>query len=69
MLHADMINSNFASALVTRVSSLRDSPQYSDLEIWTLTRSYFAHTIVLFTRSRDWDRGLDLNSSALAVMC
>ena len=69
MLHAGMTNSSFALALVTRVSSLRDSPQYSDLEIWTPTRSYFAHKIALSTRSRDWDRGLDLNSSALAVMC
>ena len=68
MLHADMTISGFASALVTRVSSLRDSPQYSDLEIWTPTRSYFAHKIVLSTRSRDWGRGLDLSSSAVAVL-
>ena len=70
MLHADadMTNSNFASALGTRVSSLRDGPQYSDLEIWTPTRSYFAHKIALSTRSRDWDRGLDLSSSAVAVL-
>ena len=69
MLHACMTNSSFALALVIRVSSLRYSPQYSDLEIWTPTRSYFAHTIVLSnTRSRDWDRGLDLSSSAVAVL-
>ena len=70
MLHAGMTNSSFALALVMRVSSLRYSPQYSDLEIWTPTRSYFAHTIVLSTRSRDWgqSRGLDLSSSAVAVL-
>ena len=54
MLHAGMTNSSFALALVMRVLSLRYSPQYLDLEIWTPTRSYFAHTIVLSTRSRDW---------------
>ena len=53
MLHAGMTNSSFALALVMRVLSLRYSPQYLDLEIWTPTRSYFAHTIVLSTRSRD----------------
>ena len=34
MLHADMTNSGFASALVTRVSSLSDSPQYSEKELF-----------------------------------
>ena len=68
MLHVDMTNSSFASALVTRVSSLRDSPQYSDLEILTPTRSFFAHKIVLSARSSDWGRGLDLSSSAVAVL-
>ena len=68
MLHAGMTNSSFALALVTRVSSLRDSPQYSDLEILTPTRSFFAHKIVLSARSSDWGRGLDLSSSAVAVL-
>ena len=59
---------SFSEALVTRVSSLRDSPLYSDLEILTPTRSFFAHKIVLSARSRDWGRGVDLSSSAVAVL-
>ena len=56
---------DFASALIRRVSSLRDSPQYSDLEILTPTRSYNAHKIVLSSRSSDWGPGVDLTSSVV----
>ena len=61
MLHVDMTNSSFALALVTRVSSLRDGPQYSDV-------SGHQQGAILHTRLRDWDRGLDLSSSAVAVL-
>ena len=54
---------DFASALVTRVASMRDNPLYSDLEILTPTRSYKAHKIVLSARSSDWGLGVDLSSS------
>ena len=40
----------------------RDSPLYSDLEFLTPTRSFFS------ARSSDWGRGLDLSSSAMAVL-
>ena len=56
---------NFASALKTRVLSLRDNPQYSDLEIITPSRSYNAHKIILSARSGDLGRGVDLISSVV----
>ena len=56
---------DFSSALVTRVSSLRDNPQYSDLEIIIPTRSFHAHKIILSARSSDWGRGVDLSSSVV----
>ena len=66
--HDDMacgMMTNFASALKTRVLSLRDNPQYSDLEIITPSRSYNAHKIILSARSGDWGRGVDLISSVV----
>ena len=56
---------DFSSALVTRVASLRDNPQYSDLEIITPTRSFHAHKIILSARSSDWGRGVDLSTSVV----
>ena len=56
---------DLSSALVTRVASLRDNPQYSDLEIITPTRSFHAHKIILSARSSDWGRGVDLSTSVL----
>ena len=56
---------DLSSALVTRVASLRDNPQYSDLEILTPTRSFHAHKIILWARSSDWGRGVDLSSSVV----
>ena len=55
----------FSSALVTRAASLRDNPQYSDLEIIIPTRSFHAHKIILSARSSDWGRGVDLSSSVV----
>ena len=44
-------------ALRRRVMSLRDNPQFSDLEIITPSKSYHAHKLVLSARSSDWGRG------------
>ena len=54
---------DFSSALMTKVASLRDNPQYSDLEI--ITRSFHAHKIILSARSSDWGRGVDLSTSVV----
>ena len=54
---------DLSSALVTRVASLRDNPQHSDLEI--ITPTFYAHEIILSARSSDWCRGLDLSTSVV----
>ena len=63
LLNRRMID--LSSAIVTRVASLRDNPQYSDLEIITPTRSFHAHKIILSARSSDWGRGVDLSTSVV----
>ena len=45
--------------------SLRDNPQFSDLEIITPSKSYHAHKLVLSARSSDWGKGQDLSSAVL----
>ena len=52
-------------ALRRRVMSLRDNPQFSDLEIITPSKSYHAHKLVLSARSSDWGKGQDLSSAVL----
>ena len=58
----DNMMKNFSEALVTRVSSMRDSSPLLGLDILTPTRGFIS------ARSSDWGRGLDVSSSAVAVL-
>ena len=51
--------------MARRVLSLRDNPEFSDVEILTPSRSYHGHKIVLSARSCDWGKGQDLSSHVL----
>ena len=52
-------------ALPRRVRSLRDSPEFSDVEILTPSRSFHGPKLVLSARSCDWGKGQDLRSAVL----
>ena len=52
-------------ALRRRVMSLKNNPQFSDVEIITPCRTYHAHKLVLSARSSDWGKGQDLSSAVL----
>ena len=52
-------------ALPRRVRSLRDNPEFSDVEILTPSRSFHGHKLVLSARSYDWGKGQDLSSAVL----
>ena len=62
--HEYEINS-MKSALERRVETLRDNILFSDVEILTKTKTYYAHKLVLSARSSDWGRGQDLSSAVL----
>ena len=52
-------------ALRRRVMSLKNNPQFSDVEIITPCRTYHSHKLVLSARSSDWGKGQDLSSAVL----
>ena len=52
-------------ALARRVRSLRDNPEFSDVEILTPSRSFHGPKLVLSARSCDWGKGQDLSSAVL----
>ena len=52
-------------ALPRRVRSLRDNPEFSDVEILTPSRSFHGPKLVLSARSCDWGKGQDLSSAVL----
>ena len=53
------------SALERRVESLKDNILFSDVEILSPSKTYYAHKLVLSARSSDWGRGEDLSLAVL----
>ena len=62
--HEYEINS-MKSALERRVESLKDNILFSDVEILSPSKTYYAHKLVLSARSSDWGRGEDLSLAVL----